>query len=412
MPDGGYHAAVLTYYFRVAISQLGRYRAQSALAILGVAIGVANIILLISITDLGKRQTTSFMNDLGASLVFITPFVDMNNGSLESFSHTQATQFLPLATVDAVKATPGIETAVPVVMFPGHAGYGTKRWFTTLEGVSSEFLKVRNERLADGRWFSADEDQQRAKVVVLGDMVRSQLFGSARAVGQSVVIRGSRYKVVGVLAYKGRIGLEDIDNRLYMPLRTGQQLFQYDGVQAVLATYSPATTGEQAVERIKQSLTKLLKPGEELDDAYSVFTVKEARQLMDSTLGIFRTILLGIACIALLVAGIGIMNVMLMRVLNRRLEIGVRRAAGATQREILLQFLVESVLQALLGAAAGIALGIAGVVTYCRLAGWQVYFSPGTLLLAVGFSAATGMLSGAYPAWRGAQLDPIRCLRD
>lgn len=403
---------MLVYYFRVAISQLGRYRAQSILAVLGVAIGVANIILLISITDLGKRQTTNFMNDLGASLVFVTPFVDMANGNLESFSHTQATQFLPAATLNSVKATPGIDTAVAIVMFPGHAGYGTKRWFTTLEGVSADFLKVRNERVADGRWFSAEEDQQRAKVVVLGDTVRSQLFGTARATGRSVVIRGSRYLVVGVLAYKGRVGLEDIDNRLYMPLRTGQQLFQYDGVQAVLAAYNASTTGDQAVERIKQSLAKLLKPGEELDDSFSVFTVKEARQLMDSTLGIFRTVLLGIACIALFVAGIGIMNVMLMRVMNRRLEIGVRRAAGATQRAILLQFLVESVLQALMGAAIGIAIGLAGVMTYCRLAGWQVYFSPGTLLLAVGFSAATGIISGAYPAWRGAQLDPIRCLRD
>jgi putative ABC transport system permease protein len=407
-----YHAAVLFYYLRLALSQLARYRAQSLLAILGITIGVANIILLISITDLGKRQTTSFMDDLGASLVFVTPFLDMENGSLNSFSHTQAVQYLPLEALDVVKRTPGIDTAVAALMMPGHVGYGTTRWFTTLEGVSLDYLKVRNDRVSRGQWFSAADDAANAKVLIIGDTVRRELFGTADPLNKSVVVHGTRFTVAGAMAAQGRVGLEDIDNRVYMPLGTAQQLFGYSGIQGLLAKYSPKLSADQAVAAIKRSLQATLGPEEHLDDTYSVFTVKEARQLMDSTLGIFRVVLAGIASIALLVAGIGIMNVMLMRVLNRRLEIGVRRATGATRVQLLLQFLLESVVQALIGAACGIVLGGLGVWFYCRYAQWQWYISAQTILLAVVFSAVTGVLFGAYPAWRAAQLDPIRCLRD
>jgi putative ABC transport system permease protein len=189
-----------------------------------------------------------------------------------------------------------------------------------------------------------------------------------------------------------------------------QGLFGYEGITGLFARYR-GVTETQAQAEVRRALAKLLKPGEQVDEVYTVFTIKEANHMLDNTLGVFRDVLVGIASIALLVAGIGIMNVMLMRVLQRRREIGVRRAAGASRRSILAQFLAEALVLALLGALGGAALGWAGLAVICGIAHWQPFVNPWTLLLGMLYSAAIGIVFGVYPALRAATLDPIACLR-
>jgi putative ABC transport system permease protein len=406
-----YHGAVLGYLMRISLVQLARYRAQSMLAIIGVAVGVANIITLISITDLGKLQSTSFISKMGANTLIISPFVDFTSGVLSNITPAQASQFLPAEAVSALQDAPGIEGVVGVALLPGHVGYKATRWFTTLEGVSQPYQQLRGDKVVAGRWFTPAEAAQDARVVCLGDTVRQELFGAGNGLGERVVIKGERFEVIAALEAAGRVGLEDIDNRVFMPLSTALELFHYDGIQGLFLRYRQGMPEDKAIALARERLKPLVKRGENIDETISIWTLKDATRMMSDTLGVFRIVLTGIASIAMLVAGIGIMNVMLMRVITRKLEIGIRRSVGAPASAVLVQFLAESVVQAVVGLALGIGLGFAGVVAYCAYAGWKPYVSPATIILAVAFGAGTGILFGAYPAYRAARLDPVQCLR-
>jgi ABC-type antimicrobial peptide transport system permease subunit len=406
-----YHGAVLSYLLRISLVQLVRYRAQSLLAILGVAVGVANIITLISITDLGKHQSTAFMNHMGANMLIVSPFIDFTSGMFSNITPAQASQFLPASAVEELQGAQGIDGVVGVALLPGHVGLGDKRWFTTLEGVSQPYQELRGDEVRHGRWFTPAEAAQHARVACLGDTVRQQLFGDKSGVGEHVVIKGQRFEVLAAMASAGRLGLEDIDNRVFMPLGTALELFGFDGIQGLFLRYRQGFSEQQAIAVTRERLKPLIKPGEDIDEVVSIWTLKDATKMMDNTLGVFRIVLIGISSIAMLVAGIGIMNVMLMRVVTRKLEIGIRRSVGATAASILTQFLAESVVQAIAGLLLGIALGLAGVALYCSYAHWDLYISPATVVLAVAFSAGTGIVFGAYPAYRAALLDPVQCLR-
>jgi hypothetical protein len=406
-----YHGLVLSYLLRVSLVQLLRYRAQSILAVLGVAVGVANIITLISITDLGKHQSTSFMEKMGANMLIVSPYFDTAGGLFSNVTPAQVGQFLPASAVDDLRHAPGVVGVCGVTMLPGHVGYGAKRCFTTLEGVSQIYQQLRGDKLATGRWFTPQEAQAKARVACIGDTVRQQLFGEADGVGEQVLIKGERYQVLAALAPQGRVGLEDIDNRVFLPLETALEVYKFDGIQGLFLRYRQGEDEKKMVALVRERLKPMLKPGEDIDETVSIWTLKDATRMMHDTLGVFRIILAGIASIAMLVAGIGIMNVMLMRVVTRKLEIGIRRSVGATALAVMWQFLAESVVQAVLGLLLGVLLGYAGVVAYCSYADWQPYISLNTVLLAVAYSAGTGIIFGAYPAYRAARLDPVQCLR-
>jgi putative ABC transport system permease protein len=401
---------MLTVLARQALRQMLRYRTQTALAVLGVAIGVANIIMLISITDLGKRQSTGLLRDFGSYAIMVTPFFDLS-GAGRGGNAMVAAAHIPSETVQIVRAVPQIQGAAGFLLLPGHASYGGVSCFTTIAGIQPEFAALISYVPVRGRWLSAADEVSAARVCCLGDSVAHQLFGGTDPVGKQIEVKGQQLTVLALMQHKGRVGLEDFDNRVIVPLRTAQQLYDFQGLNAVLANYRPEVREQDAVNAVRSALATLLKPGESLDETYSVFTMDEARKLLDDMLGIFRAVLAGIASIAMLVAGIGIMNVMLIRVLQRRKEIGVRRAVGATPWLIALQFLLEAVVQALAGAVLGLALGIFGVQLYCRYAQWQPFISPLTVLLAVVYSVGVGLLFGAYPALRAARMDPIAGLR-
>jgi putative ABC transport system permease protein len=402
---------VLTYLTGLALSQLRRYAAQSILAMLGVAIGVANIVMLISITDIGRRATTGLIQDFGANLIFVAPFFDLNNGPFGGNWLANAAAHLPDNVRQTVSAMPEIEAVSAVLLLPGHAVRGSRSVFTSYQGTDPNYSPLRGQGIAQGRNLTQADLDSKAHVVLLGETVRRELFGAEPCLGRQIELKGQPFTVVGVMEHKGRFGVEDIDNRLNIPLPTMQELFDFQGVTGFMARYRPGMTELQAQAAVKEALKPLLKPGEILDETYTVFTIKEANSMMNNTLGVFREVLLGISSIALLVAGIGIMNVMLIRVLQRRREIGVRRAVGASRRSILAQFLFEAVVLALLGAVVGTLIGLAGVWAYCQYTHWQPYVSPVTLLLGALYSAGLGVLFGAYPAFRAATLDPIVCLR-
>jgi putative ABC transport system permease protein len=394
-----------------SLKPLRRYRLQSLLAVIGVAIGVANIIMLISITDLGRHQTMGLINDLGANLVIVMPYIDSKSGALGQMSSTFSPNHLPQETLATVRSVAQIRKAAGAMLLPGHVSRGETSIATTLQGVSQEFSELRGHEVAAGRWMNAADETEHARVAFIGDTVRQRLFENENAVGQTVEIRGEQFTVAGVMVHKGIIGFEDVDNRVYLPLSSAQDIFEFEGIHGIFSAYRDGVSEIEAVEAVKAALAKTVKPGEIPEETFSVITIKEATELMDNTLGIFRKVLLGISSIAMLVAGIGIMNVMLIQVLQRRFEIGVRRSVGATSRAILLQFLGESVAQALIGAVVGSLIGIVGVYAYCLYSHWTMYINPRTVLLGIGYSIVIGVLFGSYPAWRAAKLDPIKSLR-
>ncbi len=525
----GIMPAVLRYYVSSALAQTLRYRLQTLLIILAVGIGIANIIVLISMTDLGRRQTMGLINDFGARVIIVTPYIDLSGGPFAMFSPANTNGYLPVSLYEALKTSPAVDRgpqggAAAMLILPGNAellpegydgplpgaedeaaddaeatdaeaaaGAGSatdespapdaeaqdtapvlRAHFTTLAGVTPEFVNVGGTHVVAGRFITPEEQASGAKVVCLGSTPLKSLFGPRRegsnsdeseatsdadagnpdagadteaqstvdeeteadetaadeaaeaegpvdyttiqvdpqlAIGREILIKGERFTIVGVMVERGRIGFEDVDNRVFMPLSTLQQLFDYESVQGMIVRYREGLSEKEAMEQLRASMAAGLAEGESLDETVSTFTVKQATQLMDATLSIFRAVLWGIGSIALLVAGIGIMNVMLIRVLQRRAEIGLRRAVGATRRSVVLQFVTESTVQAMMGAVLGVILGVIGVAFFCRYSDWEFYVAPTTVLLAISFAALVGVAFGAYPAWRAARVDPIQSLR-
>lgn len=402
---------MLGYMLKLAANQILRYALQSALAVTGMAIAVANIIMLISITDLGRSQTMGVINDLGANVLVVMPFVEADSGAIAHMMTSFSSRTLPLSYGDALTATDEIDAVAPVLSLPAHAGYGTERVYATVLGVTETFLELRGHSVDHGAWLSRADIESKARKVLLGPTTANALFAGDDPVGREIVIKGQRFEVIGTMVSKGRVGMEDIDNIALMPITTAQEIFGVEGFHGMFARHVKGVSPTRAAEAARAALAGLMPAGQDIDELVTVLTIKEATNLMDSTLAIFRVVLGGIASIALVVGGIGIMNVMLIRVLQRRLEIGIRLAAGASQRDLRLQFMIESALLALAGTLAGVALGVGGVLIYCSVAGWR----PSVNMVTVGASAlfclVAGLVFGIAPAVRAARTDPVECLR-
>jgi putative ABC transport system permease protein len=411
---------VLRYFFTTALQQMLRYKLQSLLVVLGVAIGIANIILLMSMTDMGRRQTLGLLEDFGARVLIIVPYVDLSSGPLSVFSQANASGHLPMEVYTALFEVPelapredgGAGRQVSAMLpLSAHVSADAHSWFTVVAGTTEQVQRFGQLEVEAGRWISDADTETAANVAVLGLTARNELFPAGDVLGKTISIRGEEFTVVGTLKHKESNGFEENDNRVFIPLTKAQQLFGLHAVQGILVRYREGLSADEATEAVRTAMASALGPDENIDEVASIFTIKEATRLMDNTLSIFRTVLLGVASIALIVAGIGIMNVMLIRVLRRRTEIGLRRAVGATTRSIVSQFILESAVQALVGALVGLLIGGGGLFGFSLFADWEFYISPRTILIAVGFGAAVGVAFGAYPAWTAARVDPITSLR-
>ena len=386
-----------------------RRNATSLLAILGVAIGTANIIALIGVTDTARQQTLGIMRDMGMDTVLVFPFADDDKESMSM--HANATAFLPAKLLEAAKSVEALDKVAGVLMLPLHVKTADVSMYMIVEGAEPDYLEIRGHGIELGRFITLEDEEQQARVCAIGFGMDQQLFGSPGIAGRSLSIKGVEFEVVGMMIEKGVTGLMSMDDRVFIPFSTAQGLFEINGIHTILTRSKPGTDPHEAKAALQKVLaaTTGLAEGQVAD--YSVKTADELTDVLASTMGVFRALLYGISSIALLVAGIGIMNVMLMQVLERTREIGVRRAVGATAPAILWQFLGEALWQASAGAVLGIGLGVAVAGLFCSLMDWQLYLAPSTVLLAVGVSLGTGVVFGIYPAAKAAQLKPIDCLR-
>jgi putative ABC transport system permease protein len=400
---------------RVALRAVAAHKMRSFLTMLGVVIGVAAVIALVAVGRGAQAQVVSQFESLGSNLLVVTAGASFGFGP---GGLRETTKSLTNAEVDAIRAlATAVKLAAPQYDANATATHGGKTTTLSVSGVTSDYAEVRNHEVTQGRFISEQDDDTLAPVVILGQTVVEDLFGSSliNPVGQTIRINRQNYEVIGVLESKGQSGFGNQDNVILMPLRTAQLKLGGAGNQDIsqislqVRLAAEMDLAQAQVTAIVRSLHGLT--GSQEDD----FTVQNQADILstvEETTGTFTTLLGSIAAISLLVGGIGIMNIMLVSVTERTREIGLRKAVGAKQRDILIQFLTEAVLLSVVGGALGVALGVGGAQIITPLLGSsQALVTADSVLLALAVSLGIGIFFGLYPANRAAGLNPIDALR-
>jgi putative ABC transport system permease protein len=394
--------------FALALEMLTANRVRTALTMLGVVIGVAAIILLVSLGEGATAYITRELTGLGTNLLIITPGKTQTSGG---FHPPIASTVRKLTYEDAValrRRAALLTDAVPVVLGTGKIRYQGVSRDTSVIGVTPEFQRVRNLYVEIGQFVSEEDVEGRRRVVVLGRTVKRELFGEENPLGQFVTLADSRYRVIGIMERKGVSLGFDIDDLVFIPVKSAQDLFDTDRLFEILASVRSPDEIDRATQQVKDILMR--RHGNRED-----FTLTSQGAILSAfttILKILTAVLGGIAGISLLVGGIGIMNIMLVSVRERTREIGIRKAVGARRRDILGQFLLESVVMSSLGGGLGIVVGVGGAKALSLFFTYlPTQVSPWAILMAFGFSAAVGIFFGVYPARRAALLDPIQALR-
>jgi len=385
---------------------------RSSLTMLGLIIGVGAVIAVIGISQGAAAKAQEQLAALGSNMLMV------GSGSVNRYGlHTGHGQTKTLVLADAraiVRECPSVSAAAPGTGTGQQIVYGNQNWATQVNGTEPQYFEVRNWPFARGTTFSEDDVTQSATVAVLGDTVRRYLFGSGNPIGQTVRIGTLPFKVVGVLAPKGISpgSGQDQDDVIFAPLTTvqrkllGQEWLRWIMVSAV--SRQASYIAQHQIEGLLRDRHKI-RPNDPDD-----FVVRNLADIADAAAeqGTVMTILLTIvASVALLVGGIGIMNIMLVSVTERTREIGIRMAVGATEEDVRRQFLVEATILGIIGGALGIVFGVFSSVVVSQALGWPILIPPYAIAVSTLFAIATAMFFGFYPARRASQLNPIEALR-
>jgi putative ABC transport system permease protein len=401
---------------RIALRALRVNKLRSTLTMLGIIIGVAAVIVMISVGSGAQARVEDQIRTLGTNLVIVVPGsvtsggVRMGAGSRSSL--TEDDSYAIQREVAAVQA------AAPSLRGTGQVVAGTNNWSTVFYGVTPEYLEARNWVIASGRGFEPAEVTGAAKVALLGETVALNLFGDADPIGQVIRIRTVPFTVIGLLERKGQslIG-QDQDDVILMPITTARVrvLGGWTARHRTVGMVSIKIRDGEDMKEAEKQIRSLLRQRHRLqlgqDDDFTLRNLSEMLQMQEQASRVMTLLLAAIASVSLLVGGIGIMNIMLVSVTERTREIGLRMAVGARGRDILAQFLVEAVTLALLGGALGIVLGVGGSMAVAHLAEWRTELNVQAIVLAASFAGAVGVFFGFYPARKASRLLPIEALR-
>jgi len=393
---------------KLALQAIRRNKLRSFLTVLGIVIGVAAVIAMVTIGNGTTAKVTADLSKLGSNLVFVRP------GQFGPGRSSEDAKPFNARDVEAISLQiPTLRAVAPVAQQMAKIVSGTQNRNATVMGTESGFFIARDWELESGRAFLPGEIRGGRAACVIGRTVRKELFGGADPVGQNIRVKGVSCEVIGVLEAKGESSFgTDQDDIVVMPLRAFQR--RLAGNTNISTIYVSAQSGADTA-KVQANLERLLRerrgitPGK--DDDFTVRDMKQLAQTMAGTTTVLTGLLGAVAAVSLLVGGIGIMNIMLVSVTERTREIGIRLAIGALEGQVLVQFLVEAVVLSLLGGLIGIALGLG--LAWLATTGLQVPFliDPTIILIAFGFSALVGVIFGYFPARRAAHLDPIEALR-
>jgi putative ABC transport system permease protein len=393
----------------LAIREIRRNVLRSSLTALGIIIGVAAVIVMVTLGNGATASVTADIASLGSNQLTVMPGQRRGPGGASD----SAKPFRTLDVDALARDVPSITAVAPVSTVGLSAISGSKNRSTTVTGTTNAYFESGNWRLASGRFFSDSELRAGAAACVIGETVRKELFGSRDPVGERLRLRSLACDVIGLLRGKGKntFGM-DRDDTVVIPLRTLQRRLSgnTDIGQIQLSVRNTVST-----EKAQQDIYRLMRERRRLsatdDDDFSIMDQKEIMSTLSGTTRVLTALLAAVAAVSLLVGGIGIMNIMLVSVTERTREIGIRLAIGAFERDVLTQFLVEAMVLSIFGGVIGIAFALVVSALAARALGLPFVLNGGIVALAFTFSAAVGLIFGFFPARRAASLNPIDALR-
>jgi putative ABC transport system permease protein len=396
---------------KIALRALARNKMRSLLTMLGIIIGVAAVIAMVGVGQGARKQVADQIAAMGSNMLFVQSGTVTRGGMHMGWG---ATKTLVMDDVSAiVRECPSVKEAAPGSGSSAQIVFGNDNWYTQVTGTEPQYFDIRTWGFVGGGPFTRSDVEQAANVAVIGETVRKNLFGAVDPVGQVIRIKNLPFRVVGLLEAKGQGAMgNDQDDVVVLPITTlqkkmtGDTWLRFIMVSAVAkdATY----TAEQQIEVLLRDRHKI-RAG--TDDDFIVRNLSDLAQAADETQKTLTMLLGSTAGVALIVGGIGIMNIMLVSVTERTREIGIRMAIGATDTDVQSQFLTEAVVLSCMGGVVGILFGVGVSTLITNMAGWAILISPRSIVAAVVFSMAVGIFFGYYPARKAARLDPIEALR-
>jgi len=398
-------------YLRQAVFAMFSHKMRAFLSILGILIGVAAVIAMLAVGKGAKESIEKRLASMGSNLLIVRPGASRSMGvALQSGTVTRFT-FQDVEAIEKIKDY--VEKVSPSVTERAQIVYTNKNWNTQVEGGGVDYAQVRSAVPTVGRFFSEDEIRQRSKVALLGTTVVKELFGSANPIGEIIKINRINFKVIGILPAKGAAGPHDQDDAVVIPITTA--MYRVMGKEYIDSIYVEAKSAEltdAAQEAIYKTIAKQHRlTDEEAQESFRIHNMTDIKNMLESTTETMSLLLGAIAAISLLVGGIGIMNIMLVSVTERTREIGLRKAIGANNKDIMTQFLIEAILMSFIGGLAGVALGSGVSMLITIIAGWSVKVSLSSVVLATVFSLMVGVIFGLWPAKQASDLNPIEALR-
>ena len=396
-------------HLRQAVHSIFARKMRSALSMLGILIGVAAVIAMLALGEGAKESISQRLASLGSNLLIVAPGSRRMHGvALEAGTVTRLT----IQDANALANLPSVKRTSPSVTGRAQLVYGNKNWSAMAQGTGIDYAPMRASVPTVGRFFTEEELKMRKKVAVLGTTVVKELFGNINPVGEIIKINRINFQVIGILPEKGARRWRDMDDLVVLPVTTAMyRLLGKEYVNSIDAEVMDAGLMEEAEKAIRGLIIKRHRIHKENEDSFQVRNMSEIQETLQSTTKTMTWLLGSIAAISLLVGGIGIMNIMLVSVTERTREIGLRKAIGARAKDIMVQFLIESVVMTFSGGIIGIMLGIGTAMLLSTFAGWATSVSLFSVVLATTFSVAVGIGFGLWPARQAARLNPIEALR-
>ena len=395
--------------FLMAWASLIANKLRSLLTMLGIIIGVAAVIALVSIGNGVKQDIENSISSLGSNLLVVLPGAPRTPGARPSQGSMKS---LKISDYEAIAKLEGVKAASPMTNGSYVVIYQNKNWTTSVAGVNANFQDVNNWTMTSGRFFSDKNVQNRERVAVVGQTVVKNLFADEDPVGKEIRVKNIPFRVIGVLKSKGNGTMgNDQDDTVLIPYTTSME--RVEGIDYLRRVYVVAND-DGGIDRLQADIENLLRVRHNIKDTnlddFNIQNMKSIMETVAQTTGTFTLFLGAVAAISLVVGGIGIMNIMLVSVTERTREIGVRKALGATYSVIVTQFLIEAVVISLMGGFIGIAFGIGASKVIGMVSGMSTVISVPTIIMSFAFSMAIGLIFGIYPARKAAKLNPIDAL--
>ena len=401
----------LNNLFRIAWRAILLNKTRTLLTMLGIIIGVGSVITMLAIGEGSKKSIKENISKMGTNMLNIRPGAGMfggvrNNSDMQSL---KLTDYLALK-----KEAKLLKYVTPVVSGNGQAIVGAINWPTSIYGVNTEYLPIREWEVEEGAMFGQDELDNLSKVAVIGRTIQKNLFPDGDSpIGQTIRFKNIPFKIIGILAAKGESNFgQDQDDIIIAPYTTVQKrVLAQTYLQSIVASAISENEAENAVNAVKKILERTHNIAENQENNFNVFSQQELISTFSSTSEMLTVLLVAIASISLIVGGIGIMNIMYVSVKERTKEIGLRMAIGAKGKDILAQFLIESVLISITGGVVGVVLGLLATYVVNTFIGWPVSITFYSIVISFLVCTITGVFFGWYPARKAAELEPITALR-